>query len=245
MHATGAWIGYFLGIRNLEPAVVSAILVGLGPVTALLMEVATRARKTVGLADLVSTAGIFVGTVFLAVISITGRSSLIHLSPGQAWIGLACTVVSAVFTVTTSYAMKGLSQAGCTPVTIMAHRFYVLAPVSLGVFLARGGGVGILFREWPAVSMIALVIAGGLLAYQYGIKYAPALLVIILSAISPLIVYVFEIGDARLRLSADSGLLIAVTSLFALLPVFSMLTERSGRPRISQRGEGKQGEGIH
>lgn len=236
LQATGAWIGYFLGIKYLEPAVVAAILVGLGPVTALLVEVVTRAEKSVGRADLISTAGIFAGTVLLAAISITGRSSLVHLSPRQAWIGLAFTVVSAVFTVTTSYAMKGLSQAGCTPVTIMAHRFYVLVPASLGVVLAGGGDVRPLLREWPSVFMIALVIAGGLLAYQYGIKYAPTLLVIILSAVSPLIVYVFEMGDARLRLSVYSGLFIALTSLFALVPVFSMLTARGARPHSPELG---------
>ena len=132
----GAWVGFFYGVKYLEPAIVSTLAGGFGPAIATLFQSSLKPIKIkIHPIEKLSAIGILIRSVILSYISLTGMSSIKLLDAIDISKGIFLTLLSSVCVVITTYYTKRISDMGCSPPVIMAHRFYLLTPFSLIFFL--------------------------------------------------------------------------------------------------------------
>lgn len=229
------WLGYFLGVKLLEPAIVSTLMVGLGPALSLGFNLLWK-RQLPSRAEGLGAAGIVVVTVGLSIISLLGKSSLPHVSTLQTIAGFSLVLASAAADVAIVYSMKDLSNGGCTPASIMAHRFYLTIACTLLLALVTRVSWYPILQHWPLIMTVATFgVSLGLLCFQFGVSYTPPFTTILLSASAPFFTFVFEFLDPRLHPSVWSATGILLITIFSLTPAVLQLSNKKRIPNYATR----------
>jgi drug/metabolite transporter (DMT)-like permease len=220
----GAWLGFFYGVKYLEPAIVSTLIAGIGPAVATIYQSFSRLNRIKNPVESYTAIGILICSLLLVWFSLTGRTSIESMNYINIIKGVTLTFVSSICVVITTFYTKKLSSKGCPPITIMAHRFYLLIPVSLIAFFITNKQEVHIINNIPVILYISIFGATiPLLCLQYGIKYCKPVMVVTLLAIAPLFTYLFEVADPRLELSLISGLLILLTTILCIISTVSSL----------------------
>ncbi|MGG0418678.1 DMT family transporter [Priestia aryabhattai] len=220
----GAWIGFFYGVKYLEPAIVSTLIAGIGPAVATIYQSFSKLNKIKNPIESYTAIGILICSILLVWFSLTGQTSVESMNYLNITKGVILTFISSICVVITTFYTKKFSSIGCSPITIMAHRFYLLIPVSLIAFVATNKQEVNIISNAPTILYIAIFGATiPLLCLQYGIKYCKPIMVVTLLAIAPLFTYLFELADPRLELSLISGLFILLTTILCVISTVSSL----------------------
>ncbi|MBV9160721.1 MAG: ATP-grasp domain-containing protein [Pseudonocardiales bacterium] len=207
LNATSAfnWIGYFFALRFIEPAIVSAIMGGLGPLSTILLERALRGRRLPS-RIYVPAAGVLVGAGLLAWASLTGRSGLKEISIVTSATGLAASAVGGVSQALNTVATKQLGDRGWGSTQIMTHRFYLLLIVAAGFALT---GPGLSVHSGPTVGMMLIATVMGVIAplwpLQRGIILSEPFTIAVMLSLAPILTYLFQGFDNRMHWSAVSA----------------------------------------
>lgn len=210
------WIGYFYALRFIEPAVVSSIMGGVGPLVTIGLERLVRHRR---LSQGAATAaiGILAGAAVLAWGSLSGRSGLADSSATAAAVGLTSAVFGGLSMALTTIAVKQLGERGWSSSAILAHRFYLLVLIALCLAL---GGAELMPDGREQWTGIAVATAFGVILpiwlLQRGIIASQPFRVAALLATAPALTYLFQAFDARIEWSAASGIGCLLVSLFTL-----------------------------
>ncbi|MDA1478023.1 DMT family transporter [Bacillus changyiensis] len=220
----GAWLGFFYGVKYLEPAIVSTLIAGFGPAIATIYQSYSSSKKNVNPVESYSAIGILVCSIILVLISLNGMTSVKTSDAFDIIMGVSLTIISSICVVVTTFYTKKLSSLGCSPITIMAHRLYFLIPVSLIAFFATNTQKVSITGNIPIILYIAIFGATlPLLFLQYGIKYCTPIMVVTLLAIAPLFTFLFELADPRLNLSLFSLIFIVLSTALCVLSTVSSL----------------------
>ncbi|GLR10919.1 EamA family transporter [Mixta theicola] len=192
-----SWIGYYYALKFIEPAIVSALMGCIGP----LFIVATSfiTLRLLRANQIVTSAGIIIGTVVLAWASISDRSAIQNVSYQDVLIGLSAAFIGGIGQVITTLSTKQLAKQNWNASQIMAHRFYLLTLVAACMAL---NGPGLLVSSFGNVTAIALVSVFGILLplwlLQKGIILSTPFTVSVLLSLGPLMTLLFQGFDARL-----------------------------------------------
>jgi drug/metabolite transporter (DMT)-like permease len=210
------WIGYYYALRFIEPAIVSALIGGLGPLSTIGLERLVRRRRLPPRAYLAAT-GILSGAVLLAWASLAGLSGLRELSATGAAIGLAAATVGGVSQALTTVASKQLGDHGWTATRIMAHRFHLLVVVA-AVLAWTGPGLAVADPSQQLLVAVATVLGviAPLWLLQRGILLCEPFTVAALLALAPVLTYLFQGFDARMQWSVASALGCLVVAAFTI-----------------------------
>lgn len=199
------WIGYFLALRYLEPAIVAAIMCGFGPISVVVLERMVRGNSLSAYAY-VAAAGTIVGAGFLGWASLVGLAGVRSGSTVDVIIGLCAALAGGVSQALTTIVIKELGSRGWTASKIMVHRFYLL--IFLASILA-GFGPGITLSSVTQVTMLAIAVVLGVITplflLQRGILLSDPFTTSILLALGPTLAFVFQLLDDRIRLSITSA----------------------------------------
>ncbi|QWI78478.1 DMT family transporter (plasmid) [Bacillus mycoides] len=224
----GAWIGFFYGVKYLEPAIVSTLIAGIGPAIATVYQSFFVSKKNINPVENYSAIGILICSLLLVWVSLKGMTSVDSVNYVDITKGVILTVISSICVVITTFYTKRLSALGCSPMTIMAHRFYFLIPISIVAFFITNTQKVNIVENLPVIIYIAVFGATiPLLCLQYGIKYCTPIMVVTLLAIAPLFTYLFEIADPRLKLSLVSGGLIVLATVLCIISTLSSLKKEN------------------
>ncbi|MBC3208207.1 EamA family transporter [Pseudomonas sp. SWRI111] len=211
------WIGYFYALRYIEPAIVSAIMGGLGPVSTILLERVVR-RRQLPLYTYAVAAGILSGTALLAWASLVGLAGIRPINVSDTLIGLAAAAAGGASQALNTIATKQLGERSWTATRIMAHRFYLL--IFVAAVLAYSGP-GFAIASSTQIGGLAIATLLGVIIplwlLQRGILLSEPFTVAALLAWAPLLTYVFQVFDARIQWSMTSAL---GCSVIALVTVF-------------------------
>lgn len=218
LNATSAlnWIGYFCALRFIEPAIVSAIMGGLGPVSTIVLERLVRQRR-LPTSTYAAAAGILVGAGLLAWASLSGLSGLRAVSISDSLIGLAAATIGGASQALNTIATRQLGDRGWTATHIMAHRFYLLILVA-AVLALTGPGLSIdtsLQAGYVAIATVLGVIAP-LWLLQRGILVSEPFTVAALLSLAPVLTYLFQGFDDRIGWSIASAGGCAVVAIFTV-----------------------------
>lgn len=212
----GSWVTFFYCLKYLEPAVASAIITGVAPllmvfISPLFFSSDSRQYRLVFLA------GITLSSLWLSYISLREGSHVYNLTPMAVMAGILLCIGCAFFSIFSNVFSKQLSERGCPPEAIMAHRFW-LTVLLTGLWSWQSGdfssGSGAML---PGVLLLALLgVIIPLWCLQYGIKHLPPSKVMVLISVSPVFTFAFQLFDPRLSPSVSSFVAILLICIFSL-----------------------------
>lgn len=217
---------FFYALKLIEPAIVGAVEIGIRPVLAVLIGLILSGERPGSMRILVCI-GILIGCAVLAVAA--QRGSGFAVDGNDAWIGLAASVAAGVGAVLITMASKTLLNQGWKFGAVLAHRFYLILPISLvlswDVNLAAIDWSGTLVAALVAVSLIGVL--APLYLLQIGIGRCDPYTVMVTMAALPVLTFIIE-GFSPLYTWSwlTAGGLLIVTG-FLLLDVFTKRDRRS------------------
>jgi drug/metabolite transporter (DMT)-like permease len=131
------WISLLYALKFLEPAVVNAVSLAIGPAVTVLAGPLLRRGTSALAAEAGVAAALLVTIAVLCWGSADGLTSIGHIGTGRGAAGLAATLVSGLGSAGTFIYAKRLSEAGASPAAVLSSRFYLTAVVSLAIAAGR------------------------------------------------------------------------------------------------------------
>ncbi|MDN3609763.1 DMT family transporter [Vibrio ostreicida] len=208
-----SWIGYYFALRYIEPAIVSALMGGIGPLFVVLSGLILL--QAMSLRQVVTSTGIIIGAIVLAWASVSEQSAVQNVSQTHIVVGLVAALIGGFGQVLTTLSTKRLADKNWDASQLMAHRFYLLIAVS---GFAAFNGPSLTVQTIPDLFGLLLVGIFGVLVplwlLQKGIINSSPFTVSVLLALGPLMTLCFQGFDSRLSLSLWSviGCVIIVVS---------------------------------
>lgn len=200
------WIGYFFALRYLEPAIVAAIMCGFGPVSVVVLDKVIRGNSVPRYAYFAAV-GTIVGAGFLVWTSFSGLAGIKSNSTIDVIIGLCAALAGGISQALTTVVIKELGCRGWTASKIMVHRFYLLLFVA-SILATLGPGMSISSGTQLNMFLIAVIfgVITPLFLLQRGILLSDPFTTSVLLALGPVLTYVFQLLDDRIRLSSSSAI---------------------------------------
>ena len=230
----GVFMCFYLALKYIEPAIVGAIEIGIGPIASLII-VKTFYKKSVDKIDIFTGMGALAGSLYLVIATLNGNSGIEFQSMTHAVIGLIAASLSGVFASLAAIYSKNLSQANWSSRRILAHRFYAIIVLSFILSTLRGDILSQLSTNWGWIILVSLFgVAVPLYFLQIGIQYSDTFFVMMSLSFVPIFTFVFQYLDPRISSSQHSLSGIGVILAFAL---FSVYTNNSKSNSIARRKE--------
>ncbi len=210
-----AFMGFYFALKYIEPAIVSSLEMGLGPLFALMLVI--QQKKHVLKAQWGIAFGIFAASLLLIVAIFTGKSAV------QSWdqssiLGVGASILCGLGAVFCTVYSKQLSQLGWTSSMILSKRFYGIIGLS---FIAT---YDVLFTYlFENIGWILLLTVMGVLIPMYllqkGIQYCEVFLVMMSLCFIPVFTFFFQLFDPRLQWSTITLIGVLLLLVFGILSV--------------------------
>lgn len=209
------WISLLYALKFLEPAVVNAVSLAIGPAVTVLAGPLLRRGTSALAAEAGVAAALLVTIVLLCGGSAAGLTSIGDVGLGRGAAGLAATLVSGLGSAGTFIYAKRLSEAGVRPAAALSSRFYLTVVVSW--VIAAASGLPRLAGSLAPGAVVAVIgVAVPAYVLQLGVRYAEPITVSLIDNLAPVLTYLLQLLDGRLHPSGFSlsGILV-VTGLIA------------------------------
>jgi len=186
-----AFLCFFFALKLIEPAIAVAVNIGVGPLLAVMIAwVFSGQRPTAH--RLVVCAGIVAGCAVLCLSAF--RGSGFAASGNEAWLGLAAAAAAGIGTALITISSKRLVEQGWKSGAILAHRFYLVIPISLfmslGVDMDAVGWSTDVLVLLSAIAVIAVTVPLYLL--QFGIRRCDPYTVTVTMTSLPILTFLVE-----------------------------------------------------
>ena len=217
------WLSMLYALKYLEPAVVTAVGLALGPLLTVVLAPLLRPGTSVLRAEVLVSAGIAVLIVVLAWGSFTGRSAIGESGWLPTAIGIVLTLLTGIGSVANVIYSKRLSDAGLTPQGVLAVRFFLMITVTW-VITATSPAPGVVAALLPSVAIAVVGGAVPLYLLQVGIQYTEPMTASILLTFSPVFAFLLQLLDQRLSPSLLT--LASVVGIVVLVVLGTLARER-------------------
>jgi drug/metabolite transporter (DMT)-like permease len=207
------WLTLLYALKYLEPAVVNVVAFAIGPAITVLLGPLLRRGSLVLRAERAVSVGIIVVIGVLMWWSAAGLSGVRDVGTGEAALGLGLTVLCGLGCVGNNIYSKRLSDAGLTPRSTLAVRYYLMVAVCWTLTAASDNPrLGAAFL--PAAVIAVIGVGVPMYLGQVGIKHVEPITAALLDTLSPVFAFALQLLDGRLRPSGFTlaGIL-AVTAL--------------------------------
>ncbi|RXH32654.1 hypothetical protein XH99_09985 [Bradyrhizobium nanningense] len=213
-----SWVGLFIGLKYVEPAIVVSFMVALGPAATTWLNAVIRRRGAPPVSDVVVSAAIAAIGSYMIWISANGNG-------GVEWgarssFGIVLAVVAGLSLAVTNILVKLLFDRGFSGRQVLAHRFYGTVLLLLGL-VDHSSIVPEIAQNWFAIAAIGLsTIVLPLLLIQQGIRRVEPFTVNMVLSTAPIITFLFQYFDARIVPSSHTFVgnvlitAIAVTNIY-------------------------------
>ncbi|WP_078554377.1 DMT family transporter [Bacillus alkalicellulosilyticus] len=216
-----AFMCFFYALKYVEPAIVSAIEIGIGPVFALLLAKAAAPGMKTLKSDSTVAWGTLASSLLLVWATLTGRSGLHFVLSGEFILGLSASLLCGVGAVLAAQYSKKLSMKGWESSHILAHRFYFIIIASLCLAILEGHLISQLSTHFLWIVLLSFLgVLLPLYMLQVGIKYCDTFFVMVTIAFVPIFTFIFQLLDPRIGWSTTTLIGILNLTLFALLGVY-------------------------
>jgi drug/metabolite transporter (DMT)-like permease len=215
-----AWLSFFFGLKNLEPAVVATLYNGIGPLAVVVLGCLgwTKAKHRLSIGEWVCYVGIGATLAALAFVVLSNRSGL-SLSNVLTQSAALLNVAVGGVTITISHMIaRWFNDGGVSSYTVMGTRFVLtllvagLSETTIGAATTHPplGSVPLL-----ALMAFALITIPSF-ALQLGIARASPLAVNVMRSLAPVFVFLVQQFDGRLHFSGATLMCIASFCVFAI-----------------------------
>ncbi|HEX4817149.1 MAG TPA: DMT family transporter [Nonomuraea sp.] len=199
------WLTLLYALRQLEPAIVNVVALSIGPALVALLGPLLRRGHRVLPGEVAVSLGVLALIGVLMWGSATGMSGLGRLDSGDAALGLALTLVCGLSCTANVIYSKRLSDAGFTPSSSMAVRYFLTVAVCWTLLIIGGDPrIGAAILPGAVVAVIGIALPNWL--SQVGIKHVEPITAALLGTLSPIFAFLMQLLDSRL---SPSGLTLA------------------------------------
>lgn len=213
------FLSFFQALKFIEPAVVSAIEIGIGPifVVALVWLVFGSPPKT---HNIIVGSGILAGCVLLMNSALRGSGMLV--SSDYAVLGILFSLASGIGAVVITMLSKQLSKNGWSRDAILAHRFYLIVLVSFCIALfepmPESMDLSVLLPAIVLVSVAGVLVPLYLL--QSAIGKTEPYVIITTMALLPVLTFLWEFLSPRYQWSLLTAIGVLMITVFLVLDVW-------------------------
>jgi drug/metabolite transporter (DMT)-like permease len=207
------WITLLYALKFLEPAVVNAVSLAVGPAITVIAGPLLRRGSSVLTAEAGAAIAVLAVIAVLCWGSADGLTSIGHIGLGRGLTGFGLTFVSGLGSAGTFIYAKRLSEAGVRPTAVLSSRFWLTAAASW--VLAVASHLPRLAQSLlPGLVVAVIGVAAPACLLHLGVRYTEPITVSLLDNLAPMLTYLLQLLDGRLRPSAFSlsGIL-AITCL--------------------------------
>ena len=228
-----SWVGFFLALKYLEPAVASMMCFSSVPVLTILFRKIFRPQGQLLREEIVTSLGLSIILVFLSVSTLRGLSAVGSISFDSAVYGLLMVLTSAVGVMGNTYASKSLKEEGFNAKQVIGVRFWLLIVYGLSSSLMHLESVVPTLMDqkfWLEILIISFAtVIAPLYLLQLGIEKLEPITVSFALNTLPILTYLLQLFDQRLVFSYST--LVAVLLSFGLT-LYGVLQ------RSQEKGEG-------
>lgn len=195
---TVSWIGLFVGLAYVEPAIVVSFIVALGPVATVVLDRVVRGTRPPA-SDVLASLAIAATGVYLGYVSVSGNAAM----ASSAWtaFGIGASIAAGFSIAVTGIFVRRLYDLGVDGRCILAHRFYG-ALVIVGLLVDRGELVEVVRTSALDAVLIALgTIIIPIMLIQAGMRRLQPIVVQMVLTVSPLVTLIMQVADPRLTFS--------------------------------------------
>lgn len=211
------WISFLLALKWVEPAIVSALVGGVGIISTLVLNKLLRPTAIMIRADYIAALVIALASVYLGWVSMDGRTAVRdEFDSNQVLLGYLMMLVCGVAMALTSILSKVVADHGASSHYLYAHRFYLLLAVT-GIYTSLNlSEIAAVIDHLDALVLLAFVgVILPLLLLQEGIKRCEPVTTEAILAAAPLFTIIFQTVDSRLAFSVFSFAGVALICLAA------------------------------
>ncbi|GGF26883.1 hypothetical protein GCM10010954_27410 [Halobacillus andaensis] len=220
LSTAGVFMSFYFALKYIEPAIVGAIEIGVGPMSSLII-VRIFYRQSVNKVDVVTGIGAFIGSLFLIFATLQGNSGVAFSSIPLAAAGLVSAALCGFFAALAAIYSKKLSEAQWSTSKILAHRFYAIIVLSLIFSIQQGGLLGQLTSNWAWILVVSIIgVALPLYFLQVGIQHSDTFFVMMSLSFIPIFTFAFQFFDPRISTSYHSLFGVTIILGFALFSVY-------------------------
>jgi drug/metabolite transporter (DMT)-like permease len=197
-------VSFYYALKYVEPAVVSAIQMGIGPVIVLIVTYIVGLTNKGNTFAFLTTLGILIGTIILTWATISGKSG-IHTDSevgSSLFLGIVLSFLAGIGAVGVTLTSKKLNNEGWSPIQILSHRFYAVTIITGTLIFMEKSYQDFSKEELPWLLLITVFgVSMPLFFLQIGIKYSKPIIVMVILALIPAITFFFQLFDSRIQWS--------------------------------------------
>ncbi len=197
------WLFLLYALKVLEPAVVNAAALAIGPALMVLLSPILRRGSYVLPTEIVAAAGILVLIGVLSWGSIAGLSGVRHIGVGTAVMGLGATLLSGLGTTGNVIYSKRLSDAGYRPGEVLPVRYFLMIMICW-ILVPAGHDQRLTATFVPAAVIAVIGVIGPNYLVQRGLGQTEPITVSLFQNMAPVFAYLLQLFDSRLKPSVVS-----------------------------------------
>lgn len=200
----GSWLGFFVALKYIEPAVVSALANAIGPLLTLFITVRIAKSDTFNRAEIFSAIGVLICMLLMIRSTINGTSALGNISKNHAIIGISMAFLCGLSMVLNTIYSKRLNNQGVKPHSIMTFRFILV--ILIGVYISGYKEIMFTLHEYWLTLLLVALLGNVLPLYilQVGISKVPPLVVSFTLVLAPLFYFLSQQFSARISFSPET-----------------------------------------
>lgn len=213
LSTTCFWIASFYALKYVEPSIENSVNVAVGPMVTILTHYFSKSNQEVTRLEKIVSLGILLDILFVAAISLEGKSGVSYVSFSHILMGIVCCVIAGIAIVGNTIFSKQLSRANLSTSFVLSVRFYLLLVTTFIFWLLDGASTQGVVGNYSNIFLLAVFGIGlPLFILQKGIERSEPITVAFIIALGPVFTYLFELFDRRLVFSPYTlaGVLIIV-----------------------------------
>ncbi len=223
------WVTMLYALKFLEPAVVNVISLAIGPALTVLLGMFLRRGSPVLRGEIAAAAGIGGLLVVLVWASLAGHSGVGERPAFEIILGIVLTLVCGLASTGNVIFSKRLSEAGCSPRSVLATRFGLMVAISW-IFVALDDAPRLGEAFLPSAVIAVIGVALPMYLFQVGVRHTEPITASLITTLSPVFALLLQLPDARLRPSAVSlACIVGITALVAA----GVYVRARATPRVS------------
>jgi drug/metabolite transporter (DMT)-like permease len=216
------WFGFFVALRELEPAIVATVVSAVGPVVMIPLGRWLRPQSIVLRSEVIAAAGIVVALGLLLEGAATGQTAVGHVSASAQLLGFGASLVAGLALVLTVIYAKRLYDRRWAPGSVMAARFWLLSAAAAVAVVATHAPIALSTAD--LLGILAIILFGTvapLYVLQIGLSRIEPMALAVMFSTAPVFTLVLQALDARLHWSPQSIAGVALATGFVVLTVMA------------------------
>ncbi|TAK77184.1 MAG: hypothetical protein EPO11_02950 [Gammaproteobacteria bacterium] len=218
----GAWFFLIYPLKYIEPAIVSTITLGLGPIATLILTAFIYKGKKLNYSDIVISSLLLLVILYAIYLSFSGVTTLGRFSfLTLTYSTLSCLIVGFATSAGNLYAKK-LSNNHFSAKEILASRFLLTVILAGLILLAKNGNFFVPISDWNDIIIVTIcLVVIPLYLVQISIKQLEPIIVSLVAPLMPALVFVFQLLKSISSFSPASALVVTATSVLVLSGVYT------------------------